>query len=262
MGALDQKIAVISGASSGSGLGIARRFAAEGAEVVLLARGAERLRALADEIGPAAIGIPTDVSDPDSVRDAFAQISERHGRLDILINNAAIYRPCAVEKISDEDIARQIGTNFAGPVYTCRAAIPLLRAAGGGDIINTSSESTIFPYPMLSMYVSTKAALEMFGRVLAHEVRADDIRVTTVVQGTTAPPDGAETMPEGAGTADFKWEEENAGEAYKLWTEMGLLNQSIGRYGGQAPEAVGDVHLFIVTRPRSQKLDVVYCRSM
>src|SRR5207248_25756 len=81
-------------------------------------------------------------------------------------------------------LSPRVSTNFLGPVYTCRAAIPLLRAAGGGDIVNTSSESTLDPFPMLSMYVATKAALEMFDRILAEELRDDDIRVTTVVQGT------------------------------------------------------------------------------
>ena len=76
------------------------------------------------------------------------------------MNNTAVYRPCRVELLSDLDIEQQVATNFLGPVHTCRAAIPLLRAAGGGDIVNTSSESTLHPFPMLSMYVATKAALE------------------------------------------------------------------------------------------------------
>jgi NAD(P)-dependent dehydrogenase (short-subunit alcohol dehydrogenase family) len=106
------------------------------------------------------------VGNPDSVRAAFDAVGARFGKLDVLINNAAIYPPCAVEKLSNHEIERQIATNCAGPVYTSRAAIPLLRAAGGGDIVNTSSESTLLPFPMLSMYVATKAALEMFDRVL------------------------------------------------------------------------------------------------
>ena len=111
------------------------------------------------------------------MRAAFAEIEERFGKLDILINNAAVYRPCMVELLSDSDIMQQVSTNFLGPVYTSRAAIALLRAAGGGDIVNMSSESTLDPFPMLSMYVATKAALEMFDRILAEELRDEDIRV-------------------------------------------------------------------------------------
>ncbi len=157
MGALEGKIAVVTGATSGSGLGIARRFVEEGATVLLLARGGDRLERTATDLGPRAIPLLTDVGDPGSVDRTFAEVGDRFGRVDILVNNAAVYRPCRVELLSDLDIEQQMRTNFAGPVYTCRAAIPLLRAAGGGDIVNTSSESTLHPFPMLSMYVATKA---------------------------------------------------------------------------------------------------------
>jgi NAD(P)-dependent dehydrogenase (short-subunit alcohol dehydrogenase family) len=253
MGALDGKVAVVSGASSGSGVGIVRRFVAQGATVVMLARAKERLEQVAAEFGDAAVPIATDIGDPGDVRTAFAQVAERFGKLDILVNHAAVYRPCAVEFLDDDDIVRQMATNFFGPVYASRAAIPLLRAAGGGDIVNTSSESTLHPFPHLSMYVSTKAALEAFGRVLAQEVRDDDIRVTTVVQGTAA---GA-----GGGATDFAWDPEHTTAAHALWTERGLLSEVMGRYGGQSVDDIGEVHVFIVTRPREQRLDTIHVRS-
>ncbi len=253
MGALEGKVAVVTGASSGSGLGIARRFVEEGATVLLLARGGERLERTATDLGPGAIPFVTDVADPDSVGRTFDEVGDRFGRVDILVNNAAVYRPCRVELLSDLDIEQQMRTNFAGPVYTCRAAIPLLRAAGGGDIVNTSSESTLHPFPMLSMYVATKAALEAFALVLAQEVRDDDIRVTTVIQGGA---NGA-----GNGSTDWEWDPEHGAAALDLWMKSGLLSEALGRNGGQEVQAIGDVHLFIVTRPRTQKMDTVYCRS-
>jgi NAD(P)-dependent dehydrogenase (short-subunit alcohol dehydrogenase family) len=253
MGQLEGKVAVVTGASSGSGRGIARRFAEEGASVVMLARGRQRLEEVAAECGHGALPLVTDVGDPDSVSAAFDAVERRFGKLDILINNAAVYRPCAVERLSDHDIIRQVSTNFLGPVYTSRAAIPLMRAAGHGDIVNTSSESTLDPFPMLSMYVATKAALEMFDRVLAEELRDEDIRVTTLVQGTAS--------GTGGGATDWEWDPEHAGEAMELWAKLGLLNRVGGRAGGQQVVDVADVHLFIVTRPRTQKLDTVYCRS-
>ena len=99
MRALDGKVVAVTGASSGSGLGVARRFVAEGAKVVLLARGKERLERVAAELGKRAAAIATDVGDPDSVRTAFEHIDARFGKLDVLVNNAAIYRPCAVEHL-------------------------------------------------------------------------------------------------------------------------------------------------------------------
>ncbi|HET9732339.1 MAG TPA: SDR family oxidoreductase [Acidimicrobiales bacterium] len=243
----------MTGGSSGSGVGIARRFAEEGADVVLMARAKERLERVAGEIGPAALPVVVDVSDPQSVEGAFDEVGERFGRLDILINNAALYRPCAVEKLTGVDIDAQIGTNLKGPIHTCRAAIPLLRAAGGGDIINTSSETTLHPFPMLSMYVATKAALEAFTKVLAMEVASDGIRVTNLIQGTA--------RAASIGSTDWAWDPDHAAEAHALWEKMGLLNFALGQLEGQEVDAIGDVHLFIATRPRTQKLDTVHCRS-
>jgi meso-butanediol dehydrogenase / (S,S)-butanediol dehydrogenase / diacetyl reductase len=253
-GQLAGKVAVVTGSTSGSGRAIARRFVAEGADVVLLARGEARLREEAEALGPRALGIVTDVGDVESVRAAFATIADRFGKLDVLVNNAAVYRPCFVAELSDLDIERQVHTNFLGPVYTVRAAIPLLRAAGGGDIVNTSSESTLDPFPMLSMYTSTKAALETFSRTLMTEVLNDDIRVTVVVQGTAY---------DGEGSTDWSWDPEHSQTAFELWTERGYLAKVQGRTGssGQSVEDVADVHLYIVTRPRGQKLDTVYVRS-
>jgi NAD(P)-dependent dehydrogenase (short-subunit alcohol dehydrogenase family) len=253
VGALDGKVAVISGASSGSGLGIARRFVQEGAQVAMLARNLERLVGVCGALGDRAVPLATDIRHPDSVRETFAQLDQRFGKVDVLVNNAAVYRPCAVEHLTDEEIAQQLETNLLGPIHLSRAAIPLLRAAGGGDIVNTSSESTLHPFPMLSMYVCTKAALEAFGEVLAQEVQDDDIRVTTVVQGTAA---GA-----GGGTTGWAWDPDHAAAAMALWSERGLLAQALGRHGGQSVDDIGEVHLFIVTRPRTQKLGTVHVRS-
>jgi len=254
LGVLEGKVATVTGASSGSGLAVAARFVEEGARVFLLARGAERLEDVAKTLGERATPIVADVGDPSAVRAAFAEIADRAGRLDILVNNAAIYRPCLVEQLSDLDIQRQVATNLLGPIHTCRAAIPLMRAAGGGDIVNTSSESTLRPFPMLSMYVSTKAALEAFSDVLAQEVRELDIRVTNLVQGTA--------KGTGGGATDWAWDPDHEAAAYALWAERGLLSDVYGRHGGQDVEAIADVHLFVVTRPRSQRLDTVFCRSL
>jgi NAD(P)-dependent dehydrogenase (short-subunit alcohol dehydrogenase family) len=251
--ALAGKIAVVTGSTSGSGRAVARRFSSEGAHVVMLARGKERLMAEAELID-GAVPIVTDVGNADSVRQAFAEIEDRFGKIDILVNNAGIYRPCRVEDLSDFDIERQVRTNYLGPVYTCRAAIPLLRAAGHGDIVNTSSESTLDPFPMLSIYVSSKAALEAFSRTLMTEVQDEDIRVTVVVQGVAL---------DGDGSTDWAWEPEHAMAAGQLWTERGYLARVQGREAspGQSVDDVADVHLYVVTRPRGQKLDTVHVRS-
>jgi NAD(P)-dependent dehydrogenase (short-subunit alcohol dehydrogenase family) len=252
-GGLAGKVAAVTGATSGSGRAIARRFADEGAHVYLLARGPERLKELEGIVGHGAVGIPVDVGDAAAVAEAFARIGETSGKLDILINNAALYRPCPIESLTDDEISLQVRTNFLGPVYTCRAAIPLMRAAGYGDIVNTSSETTLDPFPHLSMYSATKAALEMFTRTLAIELAEEDIRVTNLVQGVG--------FGEGGGSTGWSWDPDLAEKAMALWESHGYMQRVGGTQGGQSVESIAEVHVFVVTRPRGQKLDTIFCRG-
>ncbi len=252
-GRLAGKIAAITGATSGSGLAVAKLFAAEGASVVLLARGEVRLKALTEALGANVTGIPTDVSDPDSVRAAFGLIAAQFGKLDILVNNAGIQRPCAIESLTDHEITAQVGTNLLGPIYTSRAAIPLLRAAGGGEIINTSSEVTLEVFPYQSMYAVTKAGLEELGRSLNIEYDKEDIRTSTIIQGVA--------LGEGGGPLDWDLNHEISSVVWPRLQAEGTVQRIIGKHGGQHVDHVAEVHLFIVTRPRGQKLDVIRVRS-
>lgn len=170
------KVIVITGAGMGLGRATARRLAADGNTLVLLGRTLSKVEKVADELGHGAFGVACDVSSADSVRAAFASIAERHAKIDVLINNAAIYQPFLVTEATDEQIAASLATNMAGPVYCCRAAIPMM--GRGAHIINISSESAIMPFAMLSMYQSTKAGLERFSESLHAELMPDGIRVT------------------------------------------------------------------------------------
>jgi len=182
-GSLQDKTAVVTGASRGLGRRIAQTLAAQGARVALLARPSADLRQAADEIGSQATAIECDVSDPGSVRTAFASCVAEFGRLDILVNNAAITELHKIEHASDASIRSELAINLAGPMFCCREAVPLLRASGGGDIVNISSESMQSPFPFLSVYSATKAGLETFSTALRAELRADGIRVTVLRAG-------------------------------------------------------------------------------
>ncbi|GAA3226664.1 SDR family oxidoreductase [Actinocorallia longicatena] len=247
------KVAAITGATSGSGLAIAKAFVRQGASVVLLARGEERLAALCETLGSAATGIATDVGDPAGVREAFARIGERFGKLDILINNAGVQRPCSFEALADQEVAIQVNTNLLGPIYTCREAIPLLRAAGGGDIVNTSSEVTIDVFPFQAIYAVTKSGLEALGEALNREYEKEEIRTTTLIQGVA--------LGEGTGSTGWDHNPEYSGVMWPRLQAEGTVQRVMGKHGGQSVESVAEVHLFIVTRPRGQKLDVVRARS-
>lgn len=175
------KVIVITGAGVGLGRALARRFAADGETVVLLGRTLSKVQAVADEIGERAVAIGCDVGSPDSVRAAFAEIEKRFPRIDVLINNAALYEPFLIADATDQQILDIVATNLTGPILCCRSAIPLMGA--GSHIINVSSESIETPYPYLVHYQGTKAGLERFTEGLNYELASSGIKVTTVRAG-------------------------------------------------------------------------------
>lgn len=175
------KIIVITGAGVGLGRALARRFVAEGHAVVLLGRTASKVEEVSADLGERALAMGCDVSSPDSVRGAFAAIAKRHPRIDVLINNAAVFEPFLVAEASDAQILQAIGTNLVGPILCTRAAIPMM--ARGSHIINVSSESVKLPFPHLLVYQSAKAGLERFSEGLHTELEPGGIRVTTVRAG-------------------------------------------------------------------------------
>ena len=175
------KVIVITGAGDGLGRALARRFAADGETVVLLGRTLSKVQAVAQELGNRASAVQCDVASPDSVRAAFAAIAKQHPKIDVLINNAAVYEPFLIAEASDDQIVKIIATNVTGPILCCRAAIPML--GKGSHIINVSSESIEMKYPFLVVYQSSKAGLERFTEGLNHELEPCGIKVTTVRAG-------------------------------------------------------------------------------
>lgn len=185
------KTIVITGAGVGLGRALARRFAGEGETVILLGRTFSKVQAVAEELGPPHFAVECDVSVPDSVRAAFAKIAERHPKIDVLINNAAIYEPFTVAEARDDQIMSIINTNLSGPILCARSAIPMMEK--GGYIINVGSESVVVPFVMLSLYQSSKAGLERFTEALSIELEPLGIRVSTVraapmIEEDRAPP--------------------------------------------------------------------------
>jgi len=175
------KTIVITGAGVGLGRAIARSFAAQGNNVVLLGRTLAKVEAAAQEIGELAMAVQCDVSSPDSVKAAFATIAERHPTIDVLINNAALFQPFQIKNAKDDQILNILLTNLAGTMFCSRAAIPMM--ARGGHIINVSSESIDLPFPHLSVYQASKAGVECFTQHLFTELEPEGIRVSCVRAG-------------------------------------------------------------------------------
>jgi NAD(P)-dependent dehydrogenase (short-subunit alcohol dehydrogenase family) len=177
---------IITGGSSGIGLETARLFLAEGGRVALLdLDGGE---AAAKSLGPGATGLACDVTDEASVAKAVAAAGQALGGVDGLVNSAGVslWRPLA--ETSYEDWRRVHSIDLDGPFLVTRETLPLLRAAGGGTIVNLASGAGMRPLPNLGAYCSAKAGLVMLSRALALEFAGENIRVNAVAPGPIQTP--------------------------------------------------------------------------
>jgi meso-butanediol dehydrogenase/(S,S)-butanediol dehydrogenase/diacetyl reductase len=172
------KVIAITGGGSGLGRALARRFAKDGDQVILLGRNMGKLKRTAANLGERALCIECDVRSADSVRAAFAKMTEQFSGIDVLINNAAMIEYSAVLDATDDHIFDTITTNLIGSILCARAAIPLIRR--GGHIINVSSGTAERHFPGLALYATSKAGLDRFSAALAAELKDRDICVTVV----------------------------------------------------------------------------------
>jgi NAD(P)-dependent dehydrogenase (short-subunit alcohol dehydrogenase family) len=182
-------VVLITGASAGIGLATARRFAAEGARVVLAARSADALERTAEELrreGKEALAVRTDMTSRADVERLAHVAYEHFGRIDILINNAGQAAAGTIADVEADHYRRIIELNLFGPLYAMQAVIPLMRQGGGGLIINISSMVSKMHIPGLGTYASTKAALNMLSDTARGELEPDNIRVITVYPRMTA----------------------------------------------------------------------------
>ncbi|MEU1840450.1 SDR family oxidoreductase [Micromonospora chersina] len=180
------KIVLITGASSGIGAATARRLAADGHHVVLGARRVDRLASLVDELraaGGAADHQELDVTSRDSVRSFVEGAHERHGRIDVLVNNAGVMALSTLDALRTDEWDRMIDVNLRGTLHGIAAALPLMRAQGRGHIVNVASTSGYRVDPTAAVYCATKYAVRALTEGLRQESR--DVRVTLVSPGYT-----------------------------------------------------------------------------
>jgi 3-oxoacyl-[acyl-carrier protein] reductase len=175
------KVVVITGAASGFGAAASRRFAAEGASVVVADIDEAGATAVTQELGPQAATCRVDVRDSSSVGDLVAFAETTFGGVDVMINNAGVARPPRpVEEITDEEYDAVMDINVRGVWHGVRHAVPALRRRGGGVIINTSSSGVQPVSPMSAIYIASKGAVYSMTRELAVEL-APAIRVNCVL---------------------------------------------------------------------------------
>jgi NAD(P)-dependent dehydrogenase (short-subunit alcohol dehydrogenase family) len=179
------KVALVTGAARGIGLATAKRFLAEGWRVALIdIEGELQASAAASLNNPDnTLAITCDVSDATAVGAAMAAVTNRFGQLDALVNNAGIAVFAPLMETSDADWSRVLEVNLTGPFITTKAAVPLMRGAGGGAIVNITSISAVRASTLHSAYGTSKAGLAHLTKQLAVELAALNIRVNAVAPG-------------------------------------------------------------------------------
>lgn len=181
---LKDKVAVVTGAASGFGEAISRRYAEEGASVVVADMNADGATRVAEAIlaaGGRAVGVAADVTKAEDAERMVAAAVSAFGGLDILVNNAGVpQRIGRFQDVAPEDIDRILNVNVKSWLYTCRAALPHLEARGGGSIVNTASVAGLRTRPGAAWYNASKAAACSLTVSMASELGAQNIRVNAL----------------------------------------------------------------------------------
>jgi len=183
------KVAIVTGGGQGLGQATATALSTAGFRVAVLGRTLSKLEQTAELCDGECLPVVCDLVDPEQVRQAFAKVTDAFGRLDVLVNNAASYAPFPFAEATDEQITNLVAQNLTSPMFCARQAIIEMRKAGGGDIVNISTQSVLTPQPTMIVYAAAKGGLETFAVGLRNELRGQNIRVLTlqigVVAGTT-----------------------------------------------------------------------------
>jgi NAD(P)-dependent dehydrogenase (short-subunit alcohol dehydrogenase family) len=206
------KVAVVTGGGSGIGRATCLRFAEEGASVAVAEIDEARGRSVADEIsrsGAKSLFVPTNVADESSVRSAVSRIASTFGRIDILVNNAAVFILKGIDA-TVEEWRRILDINVMGPALVAKHVVPEMRKVGGGAIVNLASISSFIAQPNFVTYNTTKTAILGMTRCMALDLAPDNIRVNAVCPGTVWTPivmelSAKDGLDRKAADADPKW---------------------------------------------------------
>jgi NADP-dependent 3-hydroxy acid dehydrogenase YdfG len=183
------RVVVITGASSGLGQATARVLSAQGANVVLGARRADRLKSLADELalnGGKALAVTTDVTDRNQVQRLVDTAAQHFGRIDVMINNAGIMPRAPLERLTVDDWDRTIDVNIKGVLYGIAAALPHMKKQKSGHMMFVSSVAGHKVGPEFAVYAATKFAVRVLAEGFRQEVKPYNIRTTVISPGAVA----------------------------------------------------------------------------
>ena len=230
-GRLQDKVAIVTGGSSGIGRVVALRFIQEGAKVVVADRNraaGEETERMALEYGPNVAYIPMDVSKPDQVEGVVEATVERFGRLDVLVNAAAILiRTPPLAEVDERDWDLMMASNLKGLFFCCKYAIPAMLQGGGGSIVNIASQAGIRGYGISLPYAVSKAGVIHLTTTAASQYTSQGIRINCIAPGTVDTPQSRGST---ASTDAFEEREEN---------------HPMGRAG--SPDEISNVILFLAS---------------
>ena len=246
MTALTDKVAVVTGASKGMGSHFVDALVASGARVACLARASSELDAVVARHGDKVAGFACDVSRVTEVSAAINAAAAHFGSINILVNNAAIFHPFLLEEATPEQVERHIGVNLLGPIWCIRECIPYLRASKG-QIVTISSESVRMPFPFLTIYAATKAAVETLSQGLRDELREHHIRVSILRSGSVA-----------GGTGSADWDSKVAKRFFETIQRTGHA-----AFTGDPvqPQTMAATLIAILSLPRDVNIDMIEARS-
>jgi NADP-dependent 3-hydroxy acid dehydrogenase YdfG len=246
MNQLAGKVAIVTGGSKGMGRHFVGALVEAGMQVACLARQSPELESLAAEFAENVLILPCDITESANVTAAIAKAAAHFGRIDVLVNNAAIYHPFAFDEASDAIIRQHIDVNVLGLAWATRAAIPHLRQSHG-QIVNISSESVRMPFPMLALYAATKAAVETLSEGLREELRSDGVRVSVLRSGSVSGGSGGES-----------WSDETKQKFFEKIVQTGHAAMS----GAPAtPQSMAQALVAILALPRDVSVDLIELRA-
>jgi NADP-dependent 3-hydroxy acid dehydrogenase YdfG len=244
---IEGKVVVITGASSGLGEATARLLSAGGATVVLGARRADRLQALAGELtsrGGKALAVPTDVTHRDQVKRLVDTAVQTYGRIDVMINNAGLMPRAPLERLKIDEWDRTIDVNVKGVLYGIAAALPYMQQQKAGHIINVSSVAGHKVGPDNVVYAAAKTAVRVISEGLRQEVKPYNVRTTVISPGAVAT-----ELPDSVSEPDI------AAGIRKFYDEVAIPADSFARAVAFAMSQPEDVDVNeILFRPTRQML--------
>jgi NAD(P)-dependent dehydrogenase (short-subunit alcohol dehydrogenase family) len=221
---LTGKVALVTGGSAGIGLGIAKRFAEEGARVFITGRRQSELDRAVTAIGGGATAVQGDISKLDDLDSIYATIKDKAGRIDVLAVNAGYYEFASFGEITEEHFDKIFNTNVRGLLFTVQKALPLLTERA--SVILTGSIASIKGFPSLSIYNASKAAVRSFARSWIADLKGRGIRINVMSPGTVETP----------GLANFMTAEQKAEAAALV---------PLGRIG--TPDDLGKAAVFLAS---------------